>query len=126
MPLTPLIDVIFILVMFFLLSSAFGVWRLIDVGIAGPQPSASQGDKDSPAPILITLRPDGTASGIRIQVNGLRFEESKLGTELERLVSGGASAAIVLPSEDLSFENAVRILDAARLSGLKSVSLQIR
>ncbi|WP_428674187.1 ExbD/TolR family protein, partial [Roseibium sp.] len=32
-PLTPLIDVIFILVMFFLLSSTFGVWRPLDVAL---------------------------------------------------------------------------------------------
>ncbi len=48
-PLTPLIDVIFILIMFFLLSSTFGVWRPLEVALGGGAPAGGQRHNRTPA-----------------------------------------------------------------------------
>jgi len=125
-PLTPLIDVIFILIMFFLLSSTFGVWRPLDV-ILGGSGSGNEG-KASPsaAPdVLIQLRRGQAAYGIELVVNGIPVSFDGLTSELDRLARAGAQDAVLIPPADTDFQQIVHVLDAARASGIENVRLHL-
>ncbi|MHA7772616.1 ExbD/TolR family protein [Roseibium sp. M-1] len=124
-PLTPLIDVIFILIMFFLLSSSFGVWRPLDISL-GRDGSAPQETQQAPsrAPsVLILVRAETETAGLT--VNGVDLELEALTAELNRLAALGAEQALLVPGKETDFQRIVRVLDEARASRLKSVSLQL-
>lgn len=82
--LTSLIDIIFLLLLFFMLSSTFT--RFGEVAITGGRASATAGD---PPDILIRLT-DETWS-----VNGLTFDQDSAVAELNRLRQGGAGSAVL-------------------------------
>lgn len=126
-PLTPLIDVIFILIMFFLLSSSFGVWRPLDI-LLGNTPAAgepaSQSRPEVPSVYIVMRERDGTEETV-LNVNGRDVSFEQFSGELDRLAGLGAETAIFVPSRDTDFQQVVRILDEARASRLKKVSLQL-
>lgn len=126
-PLMPLIDVIFILVMFFLLSSTFGVWRPLEVSLSEDGSSdrvGAQQDLDLP-PILIAFRPASDTSLEMLTVNGVDVSLEQLSSELDRLASLGAENAILVPADGTEFQQVIDILDEARSSRLKKVSLTL-
>lgn len=125
-PLTPLIDVIFILIMFFLLSSTFGIWRPLEISL-GRETQAPMDNRPLAAttpPILILVRAETEASGL--SVNGVDLELGTLRKELDRLAALGAEHAILVPGRGIDFQRIVSVLDEARASRLKSVSLQLK
>ncbi len=128
-PLTPLIDVIFILVMFFLLSSTFGIWRPLDVALGGGDTTGvadAAAAKAAPA-VLINLRAGAGAGGTQPQlvVNGINVPLNTLAAELNRLAEAGAQAAVLIPDAAIDFQQVVRVLDEAKTSRLKRVSLKL-
>jgi biopolymer transport protein ExbD len=126
-PLTPLIDVIFILVMFFLLSSTFGVWRPLDVSLGddGRRPAGEQAVIQNVPAVLIQVRKGPGPETIRLSVNGQDLDLIALTDELDRLAEIGAEDAILVPASGIEFQQVVRILDMARSSKIKKVSLQL-
>jgi biopolymer transport protein ExbD len=126
-PLTPLIDVIFILIMFFLLSSTFGTWRPLDVSLG--RTSAQQGTVAAASPkvpsVLIVVRPTGQENRAELTVNGVDLSFEKLSDELDRLAALGASNAMLVPEKGTDFQQVVRILDEARSSRLARVGLHM-
>lgn len=126
LPLTPLIDVIFILIMFFLLSSSFGVWRPLDIllGRKASGPVVSE-DQNKPS-VFISIRNRPGLEKPVINVNGVDLAFERLSQELDRLAGLGAETAVLVPSGQTDFQLVVRILDEARASRIKRVSLQLR
>ncbi|GAB4522068.1 MAG: hypothetical protein Tsb0019_23770 [Roseibium sp.] len=126
-PLTPLIDVIFILIMFFLLSSTFGIWRPLSVSLQRPAPVAATGQETprrGPA-VFIVVRSGAQDGGGAVTVNGVDLALSDLAAELDRLAGLGAEEALVVPDRGTDFQRVVTILDEARGSRLKRVSLHL-
>jgi biopolymer transport protein ExbD len=124
-PLTPLIDVIFILIMFFLLSSTFGIWRPLDIALGRDtqEPKVSQPPQVSTPAILILVRSETENPGLT--VNGVDLELEALTEELDRLSALGAEHAVLVPGKGIDFQRIVNVLDEARASRLKSVSLHL-
>lgn len=128
-PLTPLIDVIFILIMFFLLSSSFGIWRPLEVSLgdqAGGQAQEEQAEPASRPSVLIVVRPGGPGGQGALTVNGVDIAFADLAGELDRLSDLGAASALLLPQKGTAFQDVVRVLDEARTSRLKRVSLHLQ
>lgn len=130
-PVTPLIDVIFILVMFFLLSSSFGIWRPLEVALgvnAGQDPAQEPRQEfcgvQVPA-VLISLKGQGGTGSVRMTVNGQPVSLNGLQAELNRLAGLGAGSAVLIPSADVEFQQVVDVLDAARASDIHKVSLTL-
>ncbi len=125
---TPLIDVIFILVMFFLLSSTFGVWRPLEISLGGAArsaPETQQNQKPTVPPVLISVRANPGSGTVRLTVNGVDLDLGHLMDELDRLAGLGAKDAVLVPTKGTSFQQVVQILDAARSSRIRSVSLKL-
>jgi len=125
--LTPLIDVIFILVMFFLLSSTFGVWRPLEIGLGGDgtQRIASGTGAAKVPSVLMTVRPGHTGAAVILEINGVATPEHMMVVELDRLAGVGATDVLFIPAQDMDFQNIVRLLDLARGSRISRVSLNV-
>ena len=67
--LTPLIDVVFILLVFFMLASSYLDWRSIDLTVSSGAGAATSAQRA----ILINLRSDGNGEIDRIHVDGEEF-----------------------------------------------------
>ena len=129
---TPLIDVIFILVMFFLLSSTFGAWRPLDVLLGrGPDEPVKEASTDEIPPnpvvpaVLIQLKGATNGTGSRILLNGVQIGLEDLAAELDNLVAKGAAEAVLLPEPGTAFQHVVHVLDSARSSAIGKVHLQL-
>jgi len=126
-PLTPLIDVIFILIMFFLLSSSFGVWRPLEVslGAGGASAVPVRPEERTEPSVYIGIRTRPGPNGTVLNVNGVELPFGRLSRELNRLAGLGAETAILVPAGGTDFQHVVRVLDEARSSRIKRVSLQL-
>ncbi|WP_420407549.1 ExbD/TolR family protein [Hoeflea sp.] len=100
--LTPLIDVIFLLLLFFMLSSTFS--RFAEVPVQGGMAGAGRGERPD---VLISVSSGSIRlNGADITVDGIR---DRLG-ELKLL---GASHAVITVGADVTSQTMVDILDAA-------------
>lgn len=125
--LTPLIDVIFILVMFFLLSSTFGVWQPLDVSLSSEQ-GAGGTNTAGPAKVpsvLMTIRSGPEPNTSTVTINGLEIPKTKMVEELNRLAGLGAEDVFLLPAEDIDFQEVVTLLDLARSSNIARISMKV-
>lgn len=85
--LTPMIDVVFLLLVFFMLASRFGIDAVVPLPLV-----SGDGAYDGP-PRLVEVLPDC------VRLNGLVIAETALPTEMQRLTSTPADVIILRGSE---------------------------
>ena len=113
--LTPLIDVVFILLIFFMLASSFLDWRSVGLTVSSGAGAATSAQRA----ILISLRSDGSVT-VGSRPVGRRKLRSVMTTRLE----GDHDRRVVIRSEPgVSLQRAIRTLDLLRSIGAKNVSL---
>lgn len=116
MGLTPLIDMIFLLLLFFLLGSDFvtyGQSRLVPPRGAGGDDSASQ-------PAIVTLAADGA-----VQWNGIALSEGDLRDKTQTAVQTDADHLFVLmPNGAANVQQVTHIMDVLTGAGAKAVTLE--
>ena len=106
--LASLIDVIFLLLLFFMLSSTFT--RFGEVTITGGRATASAGE---PPDIMIRLSEEGWS------INGLAFAENAAVAELVRLKEAGARSAVLMVRGEVDSQQLVTAVEKiGRESGL--------
>lgn len=106
--LTPLIDVIFLLLLFFMLSSTFSRFSQVPV-VAPANGTAATADK---AGALLVVRSESYA------LNGDVKELKALPAALEELKSKGAARLMIIVDETASAQNFVGALEAAEAAGM--------
>lgn len=112
--LTPLIDVVFILLVFFMLAASFLDWRTIDVAVAGEGsgPTSPEGAllvEVRPGELRLAGRPVGTATLVeRVRA---------------RLARQPGQAVIVKPAAGASLQRMVTVLDLLNGAGVRQLSL---
>ena len=113
--LTPLVDVVFILLVFFMLAFTFMEWRAIDLST-----SRAQGAKrGAEAALLVRLYP-----GRRLDLNGEPVTMSQLLTRIQdRVKSKPHVRILVQPKADLPLQEVVTVLDYLSMAGAANVSL---
>ena len=112
--LTSLIDVIFLLLLFFMLTSTFSRYSQLDLGVAG----AGGGSAGSTPKLIISLSQDNS-----IRLNGTLAELAELETALTPFIDEGVENAVVVPRGDVPLQKLVTLLQELKQSKLKSVSL---
>lgn len=112
--LTPIIDVVFLLLLFFMLASTFSRFAHVDIGVAGGTASAPAGETTR---ILLSVNGRGFA------VNGRAVEAPGIGAALNRQAGQAEAVILVRPSGDAPAQDLVRAVEEARASGLGSVVL---
>ncbi len=114
--LTPLIDVVFILLGFFMLASSFLDWRAFEIGV----PAEATAPDNAIDPIRIEVRPDGS-----LRVDGDRRDPAELARTVRELQGDDPSERPVLlqPHADAPVGATVKALDRLEAGGVGEVSL---
>lgn len=110
--LTPLIDVVFLLLIFFMLVSTF--LKFNSMPIAAVQSGSTIVDTNETIIVQIL-------DGQSLKVNGTIMALDELLVNLDALVANGATKAVVKPMPDVTVQDLVSVLERARRSTLKSV-----
>lgn len=112
--LTSLIDVIFLLLLFFMLTSTFLRFTGFDLSVA-----AAGGDAPTPESILLVhVKPDGMLS-----LNGRPVKLEDLDNALSDFTSRGVKHAVLRPRGEVAVQTLVETLEVLQSTNLTSVSL---
>ena len=116
-PLTPMIDVVFLLLCFFVTSQIFAQWETeIDIAL----PTAATGDMPQrlPGEVIINVLTDGTAV-----VNGQTLDDVQLRSMMDRLVKLFPGQPVLLRADKATaYEHVVRVLDTCRQADIWNIS----
>lgn len=108
--LTPMIDVVFLLLVFFMLVARFDLDRTILLSAA-----ASEGSTYRGAPRLVTVAPE------TLRLNGVATELARLGGEVNLLMPDADALVVVRPVDDVALQKVVLILDALSAAGIRRI-----
>jgi biopolymer transport protein ExbD len=112
---TPLIDVVFILLLFFMLASSFLKWHSIDLNI----PAETAAGTSQEGALLVRLHADG-----RLDLNGRPLSLVALGERVgEHLQRKPRQRILVQPERGVSVQRIVAVLDRLHGVGGRNVSL---
>ncbi|MDZ7752784.1 MAG: biopolymer transporter ExbD [Gammaproteobacteria bacterium] len=112
--LTPLIDVVFILLVFFMLASSFLDWRSIDLSA----PARATAATTLEGALLVELRPEG------IRLSGESLSLDALAARVaERVARRPDQRVLVRPARGVPLEAVVDVLDRLAGAGVRSLSL---
>jgi len=115
LPLTPLIDMVFLVVIFFMLNTALSINPAIKVEL--PEAYTSQAVLEEK--IIVTL-----AAGGEIYLGRTTVERERFAAELKKeMVRLQAASMILQADESLPYRQLVEIMDLSRLSGIQSIAL---
>ncbi len=112
--LTPLIDVVFILLIFFMLASSFLDWRTVKLSA----PAVSAASSSMEGSLLVEIRTDG-----------LRFggETVSLDQLVERIQKGLSDSdrrvVLIRPDQGISLQQTVTVVDRLTAVGITNMSL---
>lgn len=112
--LTPLIDVVFILLVFFMLASSFLDWRAIDLSA----PAEAAAGSSMEGVLLVEIRNDG----LRLSGESLALEDLVLEIEA-RVAENPEQRVLVRPAEGVTLQEAVEVLDRVAKAGASDLSL---
>lgn len=111
--LTPLIDVVFILLVFFMLASRFGDWKDLPVNVL---PSEASEQRQDQGWLTLTVTADGN-----VQMDG----ESYAVAELTEYLQGREQTVLITGEADAPLQAALATLDATRAAGIEDVQLEL-
>ncbi|MCU7847943.1 MAG: biopolymer transporter ExbD [Candidatus Thiodiazotropha sp. (ex Lucinoma kastoroae)] len=113
--LTPLIDMVFILLIFFMVTSSF----VKETGVDVDRPSAATAVLKQQATILIGVTEQG-----EVWINKRRVDVRAVRANVERLHAENPEGAVVILADQKAPTGVViRVLDQSRLAGVESVSI---
>ena len=117
--LVPMIDVVFQLVVFFMVSSTF----VMTPGIALDLPESTSSE-----PVVLNRLVVTVASSSEVYINRERVPIAELGDRLGELVTNGESeevmSAVIEGDSNVSYETLVYVLDALRRNGYRGIALR--
>ena len=114
--LTPLIDMVFLLLIFFLLTSFFA-----RPSIPVDLPKASEAEITERQDVTVTVEKGG-----RIMLNGEYLPERRLEKTLEWIyLSTDAKEAVIQSDRDVPFGRVVEVMDIAKNAGAEGISFLV-
>ena len=116
-PLAPMMDVIFLLLCFFVTSQIFAQWET-EIDITLPTAETGQMPQRLPGEIIINILKDGGAV-----VNSQNLDDAALGAMLGRLASLFPGQPVVLRADKaVTYEHVIRVLDLCRKADIWNIS----
>ncbi|MEE2662779.1 MAG: biopolymer transporter ExbD [Myxococcota bacterium] len=113
--LTPMLDVVFIMLIFFIVTASFVKESGIDIN----RPDAQTAEKKEQGNILVAISPNG-----QIWIDKRQVDVRALRANIERLKAENPQGAVVIQADKDSKNGLlVKVMDAARLAGIKNVSI---
>ena len=118
MNLAPMIDVVFLLLIFFMVSTTF-VQKEKEMGLDLPQAESGEEAEITPDEIVINLMRDG-----RILVSGDELDRSALIEALTRIARRDPETPVTIRGDKEVFhEHVVAVMDACRIAGLSNLGV---
>jgi biopolymer transport protein ExbD len=114
--LTPMLDVVFIMLIFFIVTATF----VKEVGIDVNSPDKNQNVKDADKQSIVVQ----ITSRDRIRIRGRDIDFRSVRANIERLHAENPDAPVVVqPHPDSTTEIMIHVMDAARQAGIYNVSI---
>jgi biopolymer transport protein ExbD len=114
---TPMIDVVFLLLCFFVTSQLFAQWET-EIDITLPTARTGQLPQRLPGEIILNLHADG-----RVVVNGRDLESDALGAMLQQVASLFPGQPVLLRADKATaYEQVIRVLDLCRQADIWNIS----
>ncbi len=113
--LTPMIDIVFIMLIFFIVTASF----VKEAGIDVNRPGAVTAERKEKASILVAIAENG-----EIWIDKRPVDVRAVRANIERLRAENPQGAVVIQADKNSKNGLlVKVMDAARLAGVENVSL---
>lgn len=104
--LTPMIDVVFLLLVFFMLASRFGTDMFLPLKVAG-------GGGTYSGPLrLVDVLPEGT------RLNGVALDEDDLAARLQPLMGSPEDTIILRPADEAELQRLIDVMDILKAGGM--------
>lgn len=114
----PLIDMVFILLIFFLVTTSF----VKEAGVDVHRPVAQTAQKKEKTSIII-----GITAENRIYIEGKPIDKRVVQSHMERFLMQNPNGSVVIAADEKSSSGTViQVLDACRLAGVKNISVAAR
>jgi biopolymer transport protein ExbD len=113
--LTPMLDVVFIMLIFFIVTASFVKESGIDIN----RPDAATAVKKERGNILVAITPSG-----QIWIDRRQVDVRSVRANIERLHAENPQGAVVIQADRESKNGLlVEVMDAAKLAGVKNISI---
>jgi biopolymer transport protein ExbD len=113
--LTPMLDVVFILLIFFIVTTSF----VKETGIDVNRPSASTAEKKSKGNILIAINANGD-----IWIDNREIDIRAVRANIQVLKASYPQSSVIIQSDqDASTGKLVKVMDQVRLAGVQNISI---
>ncbi len=113
--LTPMIDIVFIMLIFFIVTASFVKESGIDVN----RPNAATAERKEKGNILVAISDDN-----QIWIDRRQVDPRSLRANIERMHSENPNGAVIIQADEESKNKLlVLVMDAARMAGVKNVSI---
>ena len=113
--LTPMLDVVFIMLIFFIVATSF----VKESGVEVNRPTAATATKKDKGNILIAIRPDGT-----VWLDRRPVEVEAVRANVERLRAEYPEGSVILQADKESKTGTlVKVMDQVRLAGVQNISI---
>ena len=121
LPLIPLVDVVFLLLMFFMLSSTFTRFGDLDMlrnPLAQARGEAATPGSAAPPGVIIAV-----AAGKSFKINGVKTAAQDIATSLDRFFDLGVRSGVIVLSSSAEVQDLVSALEQARKSKLSALTV---
>ena len=116
--LTSMLDVIFLLLCFFVTASVFSQWES-EISISLPATSSSETPSRLPGEVILNVARDGS-----VTVNTKKLTLSDLGERLRKVADFYPGQPVVISADrETSYDSLVKVLDTCRVAGVWNFSL---
>ena len=116
--LTPMLDVVFIMLIFFIVTATF----IKQAGIDVTRPDALTAEKKPLVSVLVAINPAG-----EIWIDNQKVDPSMVRANIERLRAENPKGGVIVQSDrQAKYEKLKAVLDAARGAGVTEVAISIK
>ena len=116
--LTSMLDVIFLLLCFFVTASVFSQWES-EISISLPAASSSETPSRLPGEVILNVARDGS-----VTVNAKKLTLSDLGERLRKVADFYPGQPVVIRADrETSYDSLVKVIDTCRVAGVWNFSL---
>ncbi|MFO6424547.1 ExbD/TolR family protein [Motilimonas sp. KMU-193] len=113
--LTPMLDVVFIMLIFFIVTTSF----VRESGIEVNRPSATSATEQKNAGVFIAIKENG-----EIYLDRKQLDVQKVQLALERIVAERGEVGLVIQADQQARHGVVvNVMDAAKSAGIKQISV---
>jgi biopolymer transport protein ExbD len=113
--LTPMLDVVFIMLIFFIVTASFVKESGIDVN----RPNAATAERKEKGNIIVAISEDN-----QVWIDRRQVDPRALRANIERMHAENPNGAVVIQADEESKNKLlVQVMDAARMAGVKNVSI---